>query len=184
MTVHHSHQSPYQMQDVFSRHLGMPEHKVRVITPDIGGGFGLKINVHGEELAVAAIAKLLGKPVKFTADRLESFTADCQTRDHLVHGANGCGRKITSMDFENALSVGAYTAEYTLRFGGGHDGHHLRRCPLCADRLSCTDPRRLVNKGIVGMFRGVGVPIGCAVTEVLVIRRQRKRRSTRLSSGA
>ena len=42
MTVHHS-RSRYQMQDVFSRHLGMPEHKVRVITPDIGGGFGLKI---------------------------------------------------------------------------------------------------------------------------------------------
>ena len=61
LTVHHSHQSPYQMQDVFSRHLNIPEHKVRVITPDIGGGFGLKINVHGEELlARLADARALG----------------------------------------------------------------------------------------------------------------------------
>src|SRR5712692_10385120 len=46
LTVYHSHQSPYQMQGVFSRQLGIPEHHVRVIAPDIGGGFGIKINVY------------------------------------------------------------------------------------------------------------------------------------------
>ena len=170
LTVHHSHQSPYQMQDVFSRHLGIPEHKVRVITPDIGGGFGLKINVHGEELAVAAIAKLLGKPVKFTADRLESFAADCQTRDHLGMAKMGvdANGKITSMDFENALSVGAYTAY--IRFGLA-EGMMAITCAAAPYALTDYHARTrvaYVNKGIVGMFRGVGVPVGCAVTEVLV----------------
>ncbi|PPR11248.1 MAG: Caffeine dehydrogenase subunit alpha [Alphaproteobacteria bacterium MarineAlpha11_Bin1] len=170
LTVHHSHQSPYQMQDVFSRHLDIPEHKVRVITPDIGGGFGLKINVHGEELAVAAIAKILGKPVKFTADRLESFVADCQTRDHLgtaKMGVNADG-KITSMDFENALSVGPYTAY--IRFGLA-EGMMAIACAAAPYALTDYHARTrvaYVNKGIVGMFRGVGVPVGCAVTEVLV----------------
>ena len=170
LTVHHSHQSPYQMQDVFSRHLGIPEHRVRVITPDIGGGFGLKINVHGEELAVAAIAKMLGRPVKFTADRLESFTADCQTRDHLGAAKMGIDEngKITSMDFENALSVGAYTAY--IRFGLA-EGMMAITCAAAPYALTDYHARTrvaYVNKGIVGMFRGVGVPIGVAVTEVLV----------------
>ncbi|MEE2996674.1 MAG: xanthine dehydrogenase family protein molybdopterin-binding subunit [Pseudomonadota bacterium] len=170
LTVHHSHQSPYQMQDVFSRHLGIPEHKVRVITPDIGGGFGLKINVHGEELAVAAVSKILEKPVKFTADRLESFVADCQTRDHLGTAKIGvdANGKITSMDFENALSVGPYTAY--IRFGLA-EGMMAITCAAAPYALTDYHARTrvaYVNKGIVGMFRGVGVPIGCTVTEVLV----------------
>lgn len=170
LTVHQSHQSPYQMQDIYSRHLDIPEHKVRVITPDIGGGFGLKINVHGEEVAVAAIAKMLGKPVKFTADRLESFVADCQTRDHLgtaKMGVDGDG-KITSMDFDNTLSVGPYTAY--IRFGLA-EGMMAITCAAAPYALTDYHARTrvaYVNKGIVGMFRGVGVPVGCAVTEVLV----------------
>ena len=170
LTVHQSHQSPYQMQDVYSRHLGIPEHKVRVITPDIGGGFGLKINVHGEEVAIAAISMMLGKPVKYTADRLESFVADYQTRDHLGFakmGVDADGR-ITSMDFDNILSVGPYTAY--IRFGLA-EGVMAINCAAAPYGLTDYHARTrvaYVNKGVVGMFRGVGVPIGCAVTEVLV----------------
>ena len=172
LTVHQSHQSPFQMQDVYCRHLGIPEHRVRVITPDIGGGFGLKINVHGEELAVAAIAKLLARPVKFTADRLESFAADCQTRDHVVDarmGVDADGR-LVAMDMENVLSVGPYTAY--IRFGLAEG---MMAIMSAGAPYSLTDYRgrtrvAYVNKGIVGMFRGVGVPIGCAVTELMVDR--------------
>ncbi|MEE2721728.1 MAG: xanthine dehydrogenase family protein molybdopterin-binding subunit [Pseudomonadota bacterium] len=170
LTVHHSHQSPYQMQDVFSRHLNIPEHKVRVITPDIGGGFGLKINVHGEELAVAAVAKMIGKPVKFTADRLESFTADCQTRDHVATGTMGVDENgnITSMDFENALSVGAYTAYIRFGLAEGMMAVSCAAAPYALKNYHARTRVAYVNKGIVGMFRGVGVPVGVAVTEVLV----------------
>ena len=170
LTVHQSHQSPYQMQDVFSRHLRVPEHRVRVITPDIGGGFGLKINVHGEELAVAAVAKLLGRPVKFTADRLESFVADCQTRDHLCSARMGVGKDglITSMGFENVLSVGPYTAYIRFGFAEGVMAITCGGAPYALGDYHARTRVAYVNKGIVGMFRGVGVPIGCAVTEVLV----------------
>ncbi len=170
LTAYHSHQSPYQMQDVFSRHLGIPEHKVRVITPDVGGGFGLKINVHGEELAVAALSKIMGKPIKFTADRLESFVADCQTRDHLCSakmGVDGDGR-ITSMDFENMLSVGPYTAYIRFGLAEGMMAISCAAAPYALTDYHARTRVAYVNKGIVGMFRGVGVPIGCAVTEVLV----------------
>ena len=170
LTAYHSHQSPYQMQDVFSRQLGIPEHKVRVITPDVGGGFGLKINVHGEELAVAAISKIMGKPIKFTADRLESFAADYQTRDHLCSakmGVNADGH-ITSMDFENMLSVGPYTAYIRFGLAEGMMAISCAAAPYALTDYHARTRVAYVNKGIVGMFRGVGVPIGCAVTEVLI----------------
>ena len=170
LTVYLSHQSPYQMQDVYARHLGIPEHKVRVITPDIGGGFGLKINVHGEELAVAAISILLKRKVKYTADRLESFLSDYQTRDHLATArmaVDGDG-KITSMEFDNTLSVGPYTAYIRFGLAEGMMAITCAGAPYSLVDYKAQTRVAYVNKGVVGMFRGVGVPIGCTVTEVLV----------------
>ncbi len=170
LVVHQSHQSPFQMQDVYSRHLGVPEHRVRVVTPDVGGGFGLKINVHGDELAVVAVARLLGRPVKFAADRLEAFASDCQTRDHVVTarmGIDADGRAV-ALEVDDVLSVGPYTAY--VRFGLA-EGMMVVASAGAPYRLSDYRGRMraaYVNKGIVGMFRGVGVPIGCAVTELLV----------------
>ncbi len=170
LTVHQSHQSPFQMQDVYCRHLGIPEHRVRVITPDIGGGFGLKINVHGEELAVAAIAKLLARPVKFTADRLESFAADCQTRDHVVTArmAVDADGRLVAMDMDNVLSVGPYTAYIRFGLAEGMMAIMSAGAPYSLTDYHGRTRVAYVNKGIVGMFRGVGVPIGCAVTELMV----------------
>ncbi len=170
LTVHQSHQSPFQMQDIYSRHLGIPEHKVRVVTPDVGGGFGLKINVHGEDLAVVAIAKILGKPVKYTADRLESFAADCQTRDHRAAarmGVDASGR-ITAMELDNILSVGPYTAYIRFGLAEGMMAIMCAGAPYSLSDYWGQTRVAYVNKGIVGMFRGVGVPVGCAVTEVMV----------------
>ena len=90
LTVIHAHQSPFQMQEIFSRHLKIPEHKIRVTAPDIGGGFGMKLNVYSDEIATVVASMLLGRPVKFCVDRLESFVSDAQARDHLhqvPHGA-------------------------------------------------------------------------------------------------
>ncbi|NBP71999.1 MAG: xanthine dehydrogenase family protein molybdopterin-binding subunit [Alphaproteobacteria bacterium] len=56
LTVYASHQTPWQQQDVYSRHLGIDEHRVRVICPDVGGGFGIKLHVYGDEVVVAALS--------------------------------------------------------------------------------------------------------------------------------
>ena len=63
--------------------LGIPEQKFRVISPDVGGGFGSKIFIYPEEVAVAWLARRLGVPVKWTAQRSESFLTDAQGRDHV-----------------------------------------------------------------------------------------------------
>ena len=65
--------------------MGIPEHKLRVIAPDVGGGFGSKIFHYAEEAIVTWAAKRVGRPVKWTADRSESFISDAHGRDHITH---------------------------------------------------------------------------------------------------
>ncbi len=65
--------------------LHLPEHKLRVVAPDVGGGFGSKIFHYAEEAVVTWAAGILGRPVKWTADRSESFITDAQGRDHVTH---------------------------------------------------------------------------------------------------
>ena len=61
-----------------------PEHKLRIIAPDVGGGFGSKIFIYREETAVIWAARQTGRPIKWTADRSESFLADAHGRDHVT----------------------------------------------------------------------------------------------------
>ena len=64
--------------------LGLPEHKFRVISPDVGGGFGSKVFVYPEEVVVVWLARTLERPVKWTAERRESFMTDSHGRDHVT----------------------------------------------------------------------------------------------------
>src|SRR6185436_16086979 len=84
LTVYHATQAPHMMQDIFSRHLNIPEANVRVITKDVGGSFGIKVHVYPDEMATAALSVMLRRPVKFVADRLESFLSDIHAREHRV----------------------------------------------------------------------------------------------------
>ena len=89
LTVIHAHQSPFQMQDIYSDHFDIPEHKVKVVTPDIGGGFGMKLNVYADELGTVAASIKLGRPVKYHADRLELFFVGCACARPRDLGADG-----------------------------------------------------------------------------------------------
>jgi carbon-monoxide dehydrogenase large subunit len=71
---------------VLSAFIGIaPEHKLRVIAPDVGGGFGSKIFIYAEETVCVWAAKKVGRPVKWTAERSEAFLADAHGRDHITH---------------------------------------------------------------------------------------------------
>ena len=73
--------------------LGLPEHKLRVIAPDVGGGFGSKIFHYAEEAIVTWAAKQVSRPIKWTAERTESFLSDAHGRDHVTQGRAGAGRR-------------------------------------------------------------------------------------------
>ncbi|HZX43173.1 MAG TPA: molybdopterin cofactor-binding domain-containing protein, partial [Myxococcaceae bacterium] len=90
--------------------LGLPEQRFRVIAPDVGGGFGSKIFIYPEEVAVAWLARRLGVPVKWTAQRTESFLTDAQGRDHVSEVEMGfdVSGKLAGLRVKTVANLGAY----------------------------------------------------------------------------
>ncbi|MFL6798142.1 MAG: xanthine dehydrogenase family protein molybdopterin-binding subunit [Xanthobacteraceae bacterium] len=168
LTVIHGHQSPFQMQDVFSRHLHIPEHKVRVSAPDIGGGFGMKLNIYADEIATVVASVLLGRPVKFCVDRLESFVSDAHARDHLIKCRiavkNG---EISAMEMDDFGAVGAYGMPLRFNVAEGMMAITVMGAPYSFQNYKARTRSVYVNKNLIGMYRGVGMPLACVATELL-----------------
>jgi len=82
-TVYSSTQIPHILRVMLALTTGIPEHKIRVIAPDVGGGFGSKLNVYAEEVLALVVARRLGRPVKWTESRSENYQATIHGRDQL-----------------------------------------------------------------------------------------------------
>src|SRR5512134_2629770 len=108
LTVYHATQAPHMMQDIFSRHLGIAEANVRVICKDVGGSFGIKVHVYHDEMATAAISVILRRPVKFVADRLESFLTDIHAREHRAKVRLACRKdgQILAFELDDLTAIG------------------------------------------------------------------------------
>ena len=170
LTVHGTHQSPWQQQDSLARLLGLPDHAIRVVSPDIGGGFGVKLHVYGDEVAVAALSMLLGKPVKYVADRLESFLGDIHARDQAVEariGVDADGR-LLGLGIDALTSVGAYSAYRRTAVAEGMMTVNLAAAPYALKTYSGRLRSVFQNKPPSGMYRAVGQPIACAVVEQML----------------
>jgi carbon-monoxide dehydrogenase large subunit len=169
LTVIHAHQSPFQMQEIFSRHLKIPEHKVRVIAPDIGGGFGMKLNVYPDEIATVVASVLLRRPVKFCVDRLESFVSDAQARDHRISCRIALKRtgEITAMELDDIGAVGAYGMPMRFNVAEGMMAITIVGAPYSFENYRGRTRSVYVNKNMIGMYRGVGMPFACIVAELL-----------------
>jgi aerobic carbon-monoxide dehydrogenase large subunit len=85
LTLHVTSQNPHIHRLLMALVLGVPEHRIRVVAPDVGGGFGSKIPVYPWEVVVAHLAKELGRPVKWVEDRSENFVASIHGRDHVQY---------------------------------------------------------------------------------------------------
>lgn len=170
LNVHHATQTPYQFQDVYARHFGLSEGKVRVIAPDVGGSFGMKLHVYNEEMATVAASLTLGRPVRFVADRLESFVSDIHARDHRVTArmALDADGTILAMDVDDMTQIGAFSTYPRTSAAEGNQVIRLMgapyRMPDYRGRLSVV----FQNKVQTSQYRAVGHPIACAVTEALV----------------
>lgn len=169
LTVIHAHQSPFQMQDVFSRYLHIPEHKVRVVSPDIGGGFGMKLNIYTDEIATVVASMILGRPVKFCVDRLESFVSDAQARDHRIKCRIAVKKtgEITAMEMDDIGAVGAYGMPLRFNVAEGMMAVTMTGAPYSFENYKARTRSVYVNKNLIGMYRGVGMPFACIAAELL-----------------
>ena len=170
LTVYHSTQAPNMMQDILARHLDIPESSVRVICKDVGGSFGIKVHVYPDEMAAAAISVMLRRPVKFMADRLESFSSDIHAREHHIKlrlAATAKG-EILGFDLIDLTGIGPYSmyprtsgieGNQVVNLTGGPYRHNSYRA-----RLDVV----FTNKNMTCQYRGVGHPIAVAVTEGIV----------------
>jgi len=169
LTVHHSTQGPHMMQAIIAKVFGLEEHDVRIVAGDVGGAFGIKIHTYGDELGTVALSILLKRPVKFVADRLESFTADIHARDHIIRGRMGVDKdgKITAIDYDDITGIGPFSMY--PRSSGIEINQVLN---LTAGWYQLENYRargRVVftNKAMMCQYRAVGHPIAMALGEGL-----------------
>lgn len=162
-----STQSPHMLAGTLAEMLDLPVTDVRVIVPDIGGGFGVKAHVYPEEIAVAAAARRLGRPVKWVEDRVDNLSSSCHARDQRINitVSADAGGRLRSIDADFVSDMGAY--------GVYAHGHLLEpagtpgmipgpyRLPSYRYRTRAV----ATNKCPLGAYRGVGLPVATFVHE-------------------
>src|SRR5215475_5698409 len=170
MTVYQGTQAPHMMQNLFAKHLGLEEQQVRVVCKDVGGSFGIKVHTYADEMATVALSKLLRRPVKFVADRLESFVTDIHARDHRVNARIGVKTDgtITAFEIDDLTGIGPYSVYPRT---SGIEANQVVN--LVGGPYTCPNYRaraRVVfqNKNVMCQYRAVGHPIATSVTEGLV----------------
>ncbi len=170
LVVYSSTQFPHVIRTILAQALGLAESKLRVIAPDVGGGFGIKNNFNPEELAIAALAMKIGRPVRWVEDRREHLISSPHAREHsydLTAYADEKG-KVLAVEAEIMVDAGAYSVwpwtagmEAGMSMGimtGPYDiqvyrGHAVTVC---------------TNKSPLGPYRGVGRTGACFAIETLI----------------
>ncbi|MXY30096.1 MAG: xanthine dehydrogenase family protein molybdopterin-binding subunit [Gammaproteobacteria bacterium] len=149
--------------------LGLPEHKLRIVAPDVGGGFGSKIPHYAEEAIITWTAAQLGRPVKWTSDRSEAFVSDTQGRDHISTATLGLDEdgKFVGLKVSTQANLGAYlstfatcvpTYLYGILFAG----------PYTTPAIYCEVEGVFTNTVPVDALRGAGRPEATYLLERLV----------------
>jgi carbon-monoxide dehydrogenase large subunit len=170
MTVYQGTQAPHMMQNLFAKHLGLEEQQVRVITKDVGGSFGIKVHTYADEMATVALSKLLRRPIKFVADRLESFVTDIHARDHRVHARIGVKKDgtITAWEIDDLTGIGPYSVYPRTSGIEANQVVNLVGGPYTCQNYRARARVVFQNKNVMCQYRAVGHPIATQVTEGLV----------------
>jgi aerobic carbon-monoxide dehydrogenase large subunit len=169
-TLWNTTQNPHVARLVIAAFVGMaPEHKLRVIAPDVGGGFGSKIFIYPEEVVALWASKRVGRPVKWVAERSEAFLADAHGRDHVTHAemAFDAEGKILGLRAKTVANLGAYMSTFsssvpTYLYATLLSGQYE------IPQIYCEVDAVYTNTAPVDAYRGAGRPEATFVVERLV----------------
>jgi carbon-monoxide dehydrogenase large subunit len=170
LTLWNTSQNPHVARLVIAAFVGMaPEHKLRVIAPDVGGGFGSKIFIYPEEVVALWASRRVDRPVKWVAERAESFLSDAHGRDHVTHAEmafDGDG-KILGLRAKTIANLGAYMSTFsssvpTYLYATLLSGQYA------IPQIYCEVDAVYTNTVPVDAYRGAGRPEATFVVERLV----------------
>lgn len=168
LVVHASHQRPHLLRTFLAEHLvGIAEADIRVVVPDVGGGFGAKSNLYPEEIVVAALALATGKPHRWIEDRYEHFVASNHSRQHeheVTAWFDETGR-IHAVQARVLVDSGAYSAKTSTGAIEANMAANVMLGPYDIRNYRYEAIAVYTNKTPVGPFRGVGRPAGCFAME-------------------
>jgi len=170
LTLWNTSQNPHVARLVISAFVGIaPEHKLRVIAPDVGGGFGSKIFIYPEEVVCLWAARRVRRPVKWNSDRSEAFVTDAHGRDHITHAeiAFDANARITGLRVRTIANLGAYMSTFssavpTYLYATLLSGQY--QIPV----IHCTVDAVYTNTVPVDAYRGAGRPEATFVIERLM----------------
>jgi carbon-monoxide dehydrogenase large subunit len=169
-TVYTTSQAPHVARLVLSAFHGIaPENKLRVIAPDVGGGFGSKICIYAEEVVCTWASRKVGRPVKWVSERTESFLADAHGRDHITtaEAAVDASAKIIALRVKTTANIGAYMSTFSSAVPT------YLYAPLLSGQydipaIYCEVDAVYTNTAPVDAYRGAGRPEATFVIERLV----------------
>ncbi|MCA3219285.1 MAG: xanthine dehydrogenase family protein molybdopterin-binding subunit [Burkholderiales bacterium] len=169
-TLYVSNQNPHVERLLMTAFvLGLPEHKVRVVAPDVGGGFGSKIYLYAEETALVWASRKVGRPIKWTAERSESFLSDAHGRDHVTKAelALDADGKFLALRVHTTANMGAYLSTFascipTILYATLLAGQYATPAIYCEVKAVFT------NTAPVDAYRGAGRPEATYVVERIV----------------
>ena len=170
LTVYHSTQSPHMMQGIFAERFGLEEADVRVVAGDVGGGYGIKVHTYGDEIAAVALSVMLGRPVKFIADRLESFVADIHARDHRIKGRIAVSNdgEIQGFEINDLTGIGPFSMYPRTSAIEANQILNLVGSQYLTPNYRAVADVVYQNKAMMCQYRAVGHPVAVTVTEGLV----------------
>ncbi len=149
--------------------LGIPEHKVRVIAPDVGGGFGSKIYLYGEETALVWASKQVRRPIKWTAERSEAFLSDAHGRDHVSTAQLALDKdgRFLALKVDTTANMGAYLSTFascipTILHATLLAGQYT------TPKIWCEIKAVFTNTAPVDAYRGAGRPEATYLLERIV----------------
>src|SRR6476660_777592 len=163
-------QNPHVLRLILSAFvLGIPEHKLRVVAPDVGGGFGSKIFCYNEETALTWAAPKVGRPIKWTAERTESFMSDAHGRDHLSHAELALDKdgKFLALRVDTTANLGAYLSTFSTAVPS-YLYATLLAGQYTTPKIYANVKAALTHTAPVDAYRGAGRPEATYVVESIV----------------
>jgi len=159
-------QGAHRLRHALAGCLKVPQERIRVICPDVGGAFGSRFNIYPEQVTVVWAARRIGRPVKWTGDRTEAFLTDYTARDVVTSARLALDRKgrILALALELTANTGAHTVSYVPLSNGYRVAPTVYDVPIAWVRLRAT----MTNTVPTAPFRGAGRPEATAVMERLL----------------